>query len=223
MTDLESDPLNRDHIGANLLEYTRKAFRLLPPLDKPRILDIGCGSGRATLEIARLSGGEVVALDIDRQALERLDRQAARAGLSGQVTTVRRSMKSINFPSESFDIIWAEGAISFIGFKRGLKKWRRLLVPDGYLVVHDALSGLQDKIDLVARCGYTLLDHFELPTDIWWEKYYTPLKEQLERLRKVELPSRQIKTAIKSAEREIKNFDLTNDQYASVFLIMQKA
>jgi 2-polyprenyl-3-methyl-5-hydroxy-6-metoxy-1,4-benzoquinol methylase len=30
------------------LAYTRQAFRMLPRLDTPRILDIGCGSGEVT-------------------------------------------------------------------------------------------------------------------------------------------------------------------------------
>jgi ubiquinone/menaquinone biosynthesis C-methylase UbiE len=49
---------------ANLLSYTRKAFHMLPPLVEPRILDIGCGTGVATIELARLSGGIIVGVDI---------------------------------------------------------------------------------------------------------------------------------------------------------------
>ena len=40
------------------LEHTRKAFALLPAIDRPRILDIGCGRGLQTMELARLSGGD---------------------------------------------------------------------------------------------------------------------------------------------------------------------
>ena len=57
------------------LDFTRKAFGMLPKLDRPHILDIGCGQGRATLELARLSGGQVVGLDIDRTALAVLSRR----------------------------------------------------------------------------------------------------------------------------------------------------
>ncbi|HJX03327.1 MAG TPA: class I SAM-dependent methyltransferase, partial [Dehalococcoidia bacterium] len=62
--------IRRDGFRKRLLKYTRKAFQLLPQLDHPRILDIGCGSGVPTLELARLSNGEIVAVDNDAGALQ---------------------------------------------------------------------------------------------------------------------------------------------------------
>jgi len=55
----------KEGIRERLLKYTRRAFRMLPKLDKPCILDIGCGSGVPTVGLARLSGGEVIGIDID--------------------------------------------------------------------------------------------------------------------------------------------------------------
>ena len=43
---------------------------MLPELAKPRILDMGCGSGIPTLELARLSRGEAIGIDIDQPALD---------------------------------------------------------------------------------------------------------------------------------------------------------
>ena len=36
--------LGKDKIRKRLLKYTRKALQMLPKVDRPRILDIGCGS-----------------------------------------------------------------------------------------------------------------------------------------------------------------------------------
>lgn len=52
------------------LTFTRKAFQMLPKLDKPKILDVGCGQGGPTLELARISGGQVTGLDIDQSSLD---------------------------------------------------------------------------------------------------------------------------------------------------------
>lgn len=131
-SDLHSE-IDLDRFRERLLKYTRKAFRLLPELDKPRILDVGCGSGVPTLELARLSEGEVVGIDIDQTLLDRLNRKIEREGLSNRVQTKKCSMFKMGFADESFDIIWAEGSLPVIGFERGLKEWRRLLKPGWFL------------------------------------------------------------------------------------------
>ena len=113
-------------------KYTRQAFEMLPRLDRPRIQDIGCGPGQQTMELARLSGGEVIALDMHQPYLEVLRAKISEAGLSERIKTVKGSMFDLQFQKESFDIIWAEGSIYIIGFKRGLREWRRLLKPYGF-------------------------------------------------------------------------------------------
>ena len=72
--------IERDEIRKRFLKYTRKAFRILPQMDKPRILDIGCGSGVPTLELARLSHGEVMGIDIDQPALDEFAGKIKKAG-----------------------------------------------------------------------------------------------------------------------------------------------
>ena len=127
----------KDRIRKRLLIYTRKAFRILPQLDKPRILDIGCGSGVPTMELARLTGGEITGIDIDRAMLDRLRKKIEKAGLSDRVGTIKCSIPDMKFPDENFDLIWAEGSIYVIGFARGLREWKRFLKPGGYLAIHD--------------------------------------------------------------------------------------
>ena len=56
--------INADQLRLTFLKYTKKAFEMLPQINKPRILDIGCGSGVPTLELARLSNGEIIGIDI---------------------------------------------------------------------------------------------------------------------------------------------------------------
>ena len=62
---------------------------MLPQLDKPQILDIGCGSGFPTMELARLSNGEIIGIDIDQHSLDRLTRRIEQAGFSDRVIGIR--------------------------------------------------------------------------------------------------------------------------------------
>ena len=72
----------KDLVRERLNKYTRKAFRMLPKLDKPRILDIGCGSGIPTIEIARLSKGEIIGIDIHQPSLDRFTITQATSALA---------------------------------------------------------------------------------------------------------------------------------------------
>ncbi len=213
---------NPDRVRRNLLSYTRKAFHMLPPIVKPRILDIGCGTGVATLELARLSGGIITGVDVEKNSLDRLVSRATEEGLSDRIEVIHASMLDINFPANSFDIIWSEGAIINIGFKRGLSEWRDLLVPEGFLVVHDEMTDLPGKIKVIHRCGYSLLGQIELSPDIWWNEYYVPLEKEIKTVRATGFVDEKSIRQIQKVEQEIKVFDYKNDRFASVFFVLKR-
>jgi len=54
MTEETTFQIDKDLLRERLIKYTRKAFHMLPRLDKPRVLDVGCGSGIPTMELARV-------------------------------------------------------------------------------------------------------------------------------------------------------------------------
>ena len=105
----------------NLLTYTRIAFRLLPEMDCPLILDIGCGTGVPTIELAEMSNGSVTGVDVDRKALDILEAKIRQKKLTDRVRTLRCSFKDMPFEDGTFDIIWAEGSVSQCGFASAVK------------------------------------------------------------------------------------------------------
>jgi len=222
MTEETTFQIDKDLIREGLSKYTRKAFHMLPKLDKTRILDVGCGSGVPTMELARLSNGQIVGLDINQHLLDRLTRKIEEAGLSDRVKTVKSSMFDMDFPDGSFDIIWAEGSISIIGFENGLKEWRRFLKPNGFLAVHDEVGNISEKLQLIATCGYELLEYFILHQDTWWIEYYAPLERRINEIRTENAGDSKALLALDNEQREIDVFKKNPGRYASVFLIMKK-
>jgi len=97
--------------GSRREEFTRRAFEMLPRLHKPRILDIGCSQGGPTLELAKLSQGEIVGIDIHQPRLDEFSERTKQAGFSDCIKVVNCSMFHMDFPEESFDVLWAEGSI----------------------------------------------------------------------------------------------------------------
>ena len=214
--------LNLDSFRECFNKYTVKAFRLLPELEKPRILDIGCGSGVPTMELARLCNGEIIGIDIDQDLLDSLSRKIEQEGLTNRVKAINCSLLDIKFPDNSFDIIWAEGSITTLGVERSLRGWNRLLKPKGFLVIHDEIKHFFKKRHKVASCGYKLIEHFPLPEEAWWEEYYSPLEIEINRLYKKYDDNPAVLEALKIHQNEIDIVKASPKSFQSVFCILQK-
>jgi ubiquinone/menaquinone biosynthesis C-methylase UbiE len=167
---------------AAFLKYTRAAFLRLPRLQKPRILDIGCGSGVPTLELAKLSGGEVIGIDIDQSCIDEFNRKISEEEYSNRVKAINVSLSEMKFPDEAFNVVWSEGVIRTIGFERSLKEWRRLLKHNGYLVIHYQVSRAADALSRIPQHCYRLVDTLSLPEDAWWTEFYKPIEEKMDTL-----------------------------------------
>ena len=225
------------------LGFTRKAFRMLPRLDKPRILDVGCGHGGPTLELAKLSKGEVVGLDIDQTSLDELSMRIKKEGLLRRAHLVNCSMLEICFQDKSFNIIWSEGAIQFIGFEKGLEAWKRLIKPKGFLVVHEmawlrpdppheiadhwrqvypGIRTVPEYIEEIQRHRYDLIGHFSLPEEFWWSDYYGPREERTVELRSKYAEDSLALKMLAKKQGEIELFKKYSKWYGSAFFVMQE-
>ncbi len=212
--------LDKDWFRQNLSKYTIKAFRMLPKMDKPVILDIGCGTGVPTLELARLSNGHIVAIDIDQSLIKILDLKIEKAGLSNRIKTIIRSMKDIKFKNESFDLIWSEGSIKPIGFKNALTCWRKFIKNNGYLVIHDELRNYKETITTIEECKYQMVGNFTLSEQVWWTEYYAPIERQIAALNKIRILNNNHE--LFSSQEEIAKFKKNPELFRSVFYILRK-
>ena len=240
LNELYSQTLNE---GTARLEFTRKAYHLLPEMESPRILDIGCGQGIPTLELAKLSQGKIIGLDNNQSDLDQLSKKISDAGLSQRVQVVNGSMFDMNFLDESFDVIWSEGSINIIGFEKGLQEWRRFIKSSGFLVVHEMTwlrpDPPQEIIDrwrpiypgirtapeyttLIPDYGYILIDHFLLPEDTWWRDYYGPLQSRIANLRNKYPTDRQAQKLLDQEQAEVDLFKRHSRWYGTAYYLMQK-
>ena len=197
--------MDRDDLRRNLLGFTDRAFDLLPPMESPRVLDIGCGTGVPTLRLAELTGGWIVAMDSDREALETFRDRVDGLEISDRIEVRAGTLEEIPFEDGSFDLLWCEGAASVLGFRESLRSWRRLLKPGGCLVVHDEAGDVGEKSMVVREEGYTLLGHFEISEQVWWDDYYALADVEL----KLDLAE------------EISQFQARPEQFRSAFFVLR--
>jgi len=202
----------RDTSRINLLEFTRTAFRVLPPIEDPSILDIGCGSGVQTIELAKMCNGHITAIDIDVEALEALRRKTEELGFSNRISIMELSMLDLNSFRETYDIIWAEGSIFVVGFERGICDWKQLISKDGFLVIHDEDNEVKTKLELIERYGYEKLGQIDVSHDEWWKRYYEPLENLLEQEKLDGVSKRALRSEIDTFKKS---------RMGSVFFILQ--
>lgn len=209
----------RDRLRENLLPYSRLAFHLLPPREYARVLDIGCGRGVPTLLLADLTGGEVVGLDLDPRALEACRRGARERGLGERVATCQASLTDIPFPDGSFDLIWCEGALSVMGFGESVRRWRRLLVPGGYLVAHDDAGDVGGKARAAGEGGFVLHAVFVVPEEVWWRDYCAPAEVAVKGL---DLAAADVDPDHTALAEEIRRYREDPESFRSAFFVMER-
>ena len=125
--------------GPGSPDVTRRAM-VLAGLDGSRPLemaDIGCGTGGASLELARMLDARITAVDFLPSFLDVLRQRAQAQGLGERIMTLEASMDALPFTDASFDVIWSEGAVYNMGFEAGIATWKRFLKPGGKLVLSE--------------------------------------------------------------------------------------
>jgi ubiquinone/menaquinone biosynthesis C-methylase UbiE len=107
-----------------------------------RLLDVGCGPGYATLDLARLVGaeGRVTGVDVSARFVAELRRRAAALGLENVDARVQ-DVEALDIDAEAFDGAYARWVLCFLRDPAAVvKRVARALRPGGRLVVHDYSS-----------------------------------------------------------------------------------
>ena len=223
---------------------TKRAYEIIGGIPgHPTILDIGCGPGMQTLELARLSKGTITALDNYQPFLDMLMKNAKKEGLQDHITTTNRSMLNMDFENATFDIIWSEGALYFFGFHKGLKGLNYILKDNGYLAFSEAvylipdppeqvikywedeypdIGTIQENITLIQEEGFRLIDHFTLPKEAWSDHFYTPMEKRIQQLKQKYANNQTALRVLNYAQKDIAIYQEYSDYFGYEFFITQK-
>ncbi len=101
-----------------------------------RVLDVGCGCGGTTLELARAVGadGRVVAVDISEPMLACARARAEAAGLDARIEWRRADAQTAPFEESTFDCVYSRfGVMFFEDPPAAFTNLRRALRPGGRL------------------------------------------------------------------------------------------
>lgn len=171
-------------------------------------------------------------------------RQRAEAdGLSDRLTAVTGSMDDLPFAEQSLDVIWSEGAIYNIGFRRGLALWHRYLKPGGFVAVteatwltdsrpaeietfwHEAYAEIDTtphKLQAMQDAGFRPVATFILPERCWTEEFYEPQREAQRLFLDRHAGNTTAEGLVANMRREAAMYARYKQYYGYVFYIGQK-
>jgi len=120
--------------AANSAAYLLDELR--PGLD---VLDVGCGPGTITADLAaRVAPGRVTAVDTAGDVLVRAARVAADRGLDN-VEFATADVHALDFPDDSFDVVHAHQVLQHVTDPvSALREMRRVCRPGGVVAVRDS-------------------------------------------------------------------------------------
>jgi len=177
---------------------TARALRLagaMPP--NPLVVDVGCGPGAQTLDLAELiPDARIAAFDRHAPYIAELRRRAGAAGCARRIDAQTGDMRALPLAERGVDLLWCEGAAYFLGIPEALRVWKPLLKPGGRIALtepawlmpdpppaaranwreYPAMTDVAGNRAIIARAGFTLLGDFTLPSAAWMDDYYRPLE-----------------------------------------------
>lgn len=107
-----------------------------------RLLDVGCGPGTITVDLARrLNPGQVVGVDISAEVVERAAALAYDEGVAN-ASFRTGDIYALDFADESFDIVHAHQVLQHVANPvNAIREMRRVLKPGGVLAARDVDYG----------------------------------------------------------------------------------
>lgn len=120
--------------------HHREAIRLADIRESEHVVEIACGTGRATTDIAMAVGasGHLDAFDLNETMLSRARTKIQELGVEERVTFKTGNAKQLPYPDETFDLVYNAYMFDLIpeaDFPVIMAEFHRVLKPNGRVVM----------------------------------------------------------------------------------------
>jgi ubiquinone/menaquinone biosynthesis C-methylase UbiE len=124
-----------------------------------KVLDLGCGKGAVSVQLASKFGFEVVGVDAMPEFLKDAHKNASEYQVSDLCTFIEQDIQTYVTDKHNFDAVILASLGGILGSNKDtLKKLRTQVRPGGYIVIDD---GYLKKRDVLSRKGYGHYRNYE--------------------------------------------------------------
>ena len=169
----------------------------------PVVLDLGCGVGGQTLQLAELTSGSITAIDNHAPSIERLQKILTERGLSQRVQArlaiwlIQGNCRKVSISSGPKALSTTLGlgtpSASVVGCCAPGVTWpsptqsdREENPPPEVKASFDhdypTMGWVNDVVSEIHACKFELVAHFSLPDEAWWGDFYTPMETRIAEL-----------------------------------------
>lgn len=182
--------------------WRKLAARTCAKIKPGRVLDIGCGTGDLSINIAKLTAKEtgIIGLDYSQPMLDIARQKAEKEGLSNRISFILGDASHIPFPDNHFDCAGISFAFRNLTYNNPLCRPHladvfRVLKPGGRYVI---VESSQAENRIIRTLQHLYLRGFVGPVGMWLSKNKGAYTYLAESARRYYMP-RQVKAMLMNA------------------------
>ena len=137
------------------------------------VLEVGTSTGVTALELARLVGCHVDAIDINERSLVEARTRAKEAHLDGLIDFQQEDAQMLSFSNEMYDLVFCGNVTSLIpDRKKALAEYIRVLKKDGILVAVPMYYLRNPSNDLLNIVRNAIQTDVQVVSKAYWKSFY---------------------------------------------------
>jgi hypothetical protein len=82
---------------------------------------------------------------------------------------------------------------------------------------------VEENLQLLPGCGYSVIGHFALPEDVWWNIYFVPVQERIQAMRERYAEDPAALEVLDGEQAEVDLYRRNSRWYGSAFFVLQRA
>jgi ubiquinone/menaquinone biosynthesis C-methylase UbiE len=126
-----------EFIGNMMIHISNLLIREITIPENPAVLDVACGTGITTIELAKKCNGQgtFYGIDLSQSMLEKAEQNSSELGLSN-THFMKMDAQNLKFPDSMFNIVICSMSFQFFpDQKKAIREMHRVLKPGGIVAI----------------------------------------------------------------------------------------